>query len=202
MHGGEGDDLLYGEAGADRLVGSSDNDTLYGGRGSDTLEGRDGQDTFAWSAANEGKDTIVDFALALDHFRLGNFLRGFDGSEAKLDHFVRLIPESSGVASVLQVDTDGSGGGWRSLALVQGATDLHALALYQVGDLLIDGRSPEVPFDSLAYIASYDDLVHAFGANTAAGKQHYIAHGYDEGRSVTFDGLQYIATYGDLIHAL
>ena len=59
-----------------------------------------------------------------------------------------------------------------------------------------------MPFDSLAYIASYDDLVHAFGTNTAAGKQHYLAHGYDEGRSVTFDGLQYIATYGDLIYAL
>ena len=203
LHGGEGDDLLYGEAGADRVIGSSDNDTLYGGVGSDTLEGRDGQDTFAWSAANEGKDTIVDFSLGEDHFRLGSFLTGFDGSEAKLERFVRFVPDSSGAASVLQVDADGpASGGWRDLALAQGAPDLHALPLYQVGDLLIDGRSPEGPFDSLAYIASYDDLVHAFGANTAAGKQHYIAHGYDEGRSVTFDGLQYIATYGDLIHAL
>ena len=170
---------------------------------SHTLEGRDGQDTFAWSAANEGKDTIVDFSLGEDHFRLGSFLTGFDGSEAKLEHFVRFEPDSSGTASVLQVDADGpASGGWRDLALAQGVRDLHALPLYQVGDLLIDGRSPEVPFDSLAYIASYDDLVHAFGANTPAGKQHYLAHGYDEGRSVTFDGLQYIATYGDLIHAL
>ena len=122
LHGGEGDDLLYGEAGADRVIGSSDNDTLYGGMGSDTLEGRDGQDTFAWSAANEGKDTIVDFSLGEDHFRLGSFLTGFDGSEAKLEHFVRFEPDSSGTASVLQVDADGpASGGWRDLALAQGA---------------------------------------------------------------------------------
>ena len=122
LHGGEGDDLLYGEAGADRVVGSSDNDTLYGGMGSDTLEGRDGQDTFAWSAANEGKDTIVDLPLGADHFRLGSFLTGFDGSEAKLERFVRFMPESGGAASVLQVDIDGpASGGWRALALARGS---------------------------------------------------------------------------------
>ena len=42
----------------------------------------------------------------------------------------------------------------------------------------------------------------AFGADGAAGLNHFAAAGYAEGRSVTFDGLEYIASYGDLVNAL
>src|SRR5215217_4031487 len=48
LRGGEGDDLVLGEAGDDRVIGSSDDDVLVGGPGADLLEGREGVDTFVW----------------------------------------------------------------------------------------------------------------------------------------------------------
>ena len=55
--------------------------------------------------------------------------------------------------------------------------------------------------DGLAYIASYADLMQAFGLDAAAGAAHFITTGYAEGRSTSFDGLKYIASYADLIGA-
>ncbi|WP_058275197.1 CAP domain-containing protein [Ruegeria atlantica] len=53
--------------------------------------------------------------------------------------------------------------------------------------------------EALEYIASYSDLIAAFGTNADAGLRHYADHGYFEQRKVTFDGLEYIASYSDLI---
>lgn len=57
-------------------------------------------------------------------------------------------------------------------------------------------------FDALDYIASYGDLIKAFGVNASAATAQWQANGYGEGRSVSFDGLDYIASYADLIKAL
>jgi hypothetical protein len=55
------------------------------------------------------------------------------------------------------------------------------------------------PFDGLEYIASYPDLIAAFGANAAAGTQHYVAMGQSEGRvPSSFNAHQYLANYPDL----
>ena len=54
----------------------------------------------------------------------------------------------------------------------------------------------------LDYIASYPDLVAAYGANEQAGANHYVTYGYAEGRTVSFNGLQYIAAYADLMASL
>ncbi len=53
-------------------------------------------------------------------------------------------------------------------------------------------------FNGLEYIASYPDLMAAFGPNKAAGEAHYLNFGRFEGRTVTFDALEYIASYADL----
>src|SRR5207344_1595015 len=45
------------------------------------------------------------------------------------------------------------------------------------------------------------DLTAAFGANAAAGFDHFVNAGYAESRTLTFDGLDYIASYSDLIDA-
>ena len=121
-----------------------------------------------------------------------------------LPAFVRIVPTSGGQDGLLQVDADGPGGGagWQDLAVVQGQPNLHTQALYQVGDLVIDDHAPAKPFDPLAYIASYDDLIRAIGTDAQTGKLHYLTQGFDEQRVSTFDGLQYIATHGDLIDAL
>jgi lysophospholipase L1-like esterase len=56
-------------------------------------------------------------------------------------------------------------------------------------------------FNGLEYIASYRDLMLAFGADKAAGELHYNNIGRAEGRFVSFDGLEYIASYADLSNA-
>lgn len=53
-------------------------------------------------------------------------------------------------------------------------------------------------FKPLNYIASYGDLMNAFGANPAAGFDHYIYSGLYEGRAVGFSGFEYLASYRDL----
>ena len=53
--------------------------------------------------------------------------------------------------------------------------------------------------DWLQYIASYGDLIRAFGPDAAAGERHYQQHGRAEGRSLDkFDERQYLANYADL----
>ena len=54
-------------------------------------------------------------------------------------------------------------------------------------------------FDGLQYIASYPDLIAAFGANRDAGSLHYITYGAGEGRSPgVFDAARYVNRYPDL----
>jgi len=50
-------------------------------------------------------------------------------------------------------------------------------------------------------MATYPDLIKAFGADNDAGATHFIDYGYNEGRTTTFDGLSYIADYTDLMNA-
>jgi hypothetical protein len=62
-------------------------------------------------------------------------------------------------------------------------------------------------FDGLDYIASFRDLISAFGAAGSMkavqddGASHFITNGQNEGRMTNFNGLDYIASYSDLIKA-
>ena len=56
--------------------------------------------------------------------------------------------------------------------------------------------------ESLNYLASYDDLINAFGNDTTAASSHYQSHGHQERRDLdNFDEWGYLASYGDLIGA-
>ena len=59
-----------------------------------------------------------------------------------------------------------------------------------------EGRT--ISFDGLEYIASYNDLIAAFGPNADAGSAHFIHAGFAEGRVESFDPAQYLANYADL----
>ena len=61
------------------------------------------------------------------------------------------------------------------------------------------GSGLPADFDGLQYIASYGDLIAAFGANRAAGEQHFLSNGQAEGRQADlFSETQYLRNYGDL----
>ena len=57
------------------------------------------------------------------------------------------------------------------------------------------------PTRALEYVASYDDLIAAIGADARFGQQHYVRAGAVEERAITFDALDYIASYDDLVRA-
>ena len=66
LFGAGGDDMLFGGDGADILYSGQGNDTMTGGRGADTMHGDAGGqfvNTFAYTALDEGGDTIFKFDL-------------------------------------------------------------------------------------------------------------------------------------------
>jgi hypothetical protein len=65
--------------------------------------------------------------------------------------------------------------------------------------ILFATSSAAAAIDGLQYIASYDDLIRAYGPDAAAGVRHYERYGQAEGRSPdNFDEVQYLANYRDL----
>jgi hypothetical protein len=73
--------------------------------------------------------------------------------------------------------------------------------LYDIESVRFADRTEHITPKPLEYVASYQDLMAAFGVNASAGFAHYWQSGFNEGRTITFDGLEYIASYGDLIAA-
>lgn len=54
------------------------------------------------------------------------------------------------------------------------------------------------PEEALRYIASYTDLIVAFGTDYKKGQDHYARLGALEGRTITFDPIAYLNKYSDL----
>ena len=78
---------------------------------------------------------------------------------------------------------------------------LNGIETIQFTDKAVATTSANV-FDPNEYLASYTDLIHAFGDNPQAGFDHYVNAGYSEGRSLNlFDPWEYLASYSDLIQA-
>ncbi|MGB7512291.1 MAG: M10 family metallopeptidase C-terminal domain-containing protein, partial [Pelodictyon phaeoclathratiforme] len=99
--------------------------------------------------------------------------------------------ESSGNGVVVQSD---------GRILVAGNTDMNGdqdflLVQYNSdGSLQMSSGSTE----SWLYLASYSDLMAAFGADSNAAAWHYNTYGKSEGRTLTFDAWGYLASYNDL----
>ncbi|MGU5655365.1 cadherin domain-containing protein [Aeromonas allosaccharophila] len=118
LHGGLGDDILFGQGGNDELYGNDGKDVLYGGTGSDKLygglgndilTGGEGKDSFVWnqgdaSASNPAVDTVTDFKPSLsdptlrDKLDLSDLLDN-DGSktESLLKDLLSVSADSQGV---------------------------------------------------------------------------------------------------------
>ena len=64
------------------------------------------------------------------------------------------------------------------------------------------GSSNLTDFEAYNYIASYDDLIIAFGTDLTSAKSHYANYGKSEGRPLdTFDEWGYLASNNDLMNA-
>ena len=142
LEGGEGNDTLQGGAdgdtllgglGDDDLAGGAGDDFLLGGAGADVLAGGGGLDQFAFATAGEGIDTITDFKLSgasRDTIVLSaSMFEGFAGDDAfDLVGGGFLRAQSGGGQTQLQVDVDGGGNSFVTLATINGTLSNGVLA--------------------------------------------------------------------------
>jgi Ca2+-binding RTX toxin-like protein len=225
LYGGTGDDFLDGGAGDDSLIGGDGDDEFQDYQGANVIDGGNGVDTIWIRMAPSGvtidlsgsrmtsiedvwgsdyDDVIIGGSE--DNYLLGmagddtigggdgiNTLNGGDGTDTAVfalkpsDYFV--FANSDGSTSVIgQRETN-------TLFYFEQATFAASGSTLSLHDFQAQS------FDALAYIASYADLIGAFGDNGLAGWQHWLNSGQSEGRSISFNALDYIASYDDLIGA-
>ena len=121
FYGGAGDDIIAGGDGNDLISGGDGDDVLAGGLGADTLIGGEGADSFVISEL-DAADLIADYDFgAGDEIDLsGLFTVYSDGSAGEgqddLGDFVRIVDNGDGAVDTLQVDVDGGGDDFVSVA--------------------------------------------------------------------------------------
>ena len=133
LDGGADNDTLLGGAGDDIIKGGAGNDIITGGAGHDTLTGGAGNDLFVFKSISDGIDTITDFKtsgasedqIALSASMFQNF-SGDDAFDLIGGGFLRAV--SSNGTTQIQVDVDGGGDSFVTLALVNGNLSNGVLA--------------------------------------------------------------------------
>ena len=117
------DQVITGNGGVDVLSGGFGNDTLTGYVGYDILTGGPGSDRFDYNSVVDGTDTITDFTLGAggDVLDMHDVLGSFTGISLTHDNaftggFLQFI--ASGTDTMVQVDSDGGGDSYISLAVL------------------------------------------------------------------------------------
>ena len=165
-------DVLRGMGGNDILFGGSGDDTLEGGEGDDELQGGPGADTLI---GGHGDDTLIGGAGANMVVFSGTSAQHLAVLHHAESHFIDRVANRDGADKLSDIEN----------------------VLFGGVPTPFPGRIPTV----LEYIASYADLMGAFGANQDSAFQHLRLAGALEGRTISFDGFEYIASYGDLSNA-
>ena len=161
-------------------VGTNEANTISGGSASETIVGEGGNDTLL---GNGGSDRLVGGA-GLDNLNGGD---GFD---------VAVFSASIGQSQAIRYGDQAA----VITSTNEGSDFLRNIEGIQFADGSVNTGDASI-FQALDYIASYTDLIAAFGDNGDAGFNHYVIYGASEGRKISFDGLSYVAAYDDLIAA-
>lgn len=151
----------------------SGHDVFLGSVEGDVLKGFGGND---YIDGREGQDTAV-YAQPESQYHLV----GYHGSTVVIPVTLGSPAASDGIDRLFNVENVAFSNG-ASIRPISAAVD-------------------EPSFKGLNYIASYSDLMAAFGANEEAGFGHYVSGGFYEGRGTTFSGLEYSASYNDIYAA-
>lgn len=127
-NGGAGSDRQFGEGGADVITGGAGSDLIAGGHGADIMSGGLDQDLFSYQALGDffgsgsAPDVIVGLETApgahdgFDLRVLFDALGAPDGTAATLraEGWLRVVP--SGTDALLQIDGNGGGDGFATVA--------------------------------------------------------------------------------------
>lgn len=201
VHGGGGRDVLEGQNGDDRLFGGDGHDTIHGGAGDDYAEGGAGNDVFHDSHGDdfyrgeEGNDT---FSLTI--YGGNNVVQGGLGTDTLI------LSGNADQWNWEYVQNGAQGVGqyffWSGDSYVQ-VQDVERVQFSGTGNSTywshIEQQSSRE--FSLAYIASYNDLINAMGADWDDGSVHWQNYGQGENRDVDFNALQYLAANRDVYNA-
>ncbi|MPZ40761.1 MAG: hypothetical protein GEU95_22460 [Rhizobiales bacterium] len=125
LKGAAGNDTLDGGEGDDSLDGGAGNDLLFGGAGADILTGGAGNDKFVFDSVGGGVDTISDFKtsgasedqLVLSASIFENFT-GDDAFDLIGSGYLRAVSSDGGTQ--VEIDVDGGGDGFVTLAVLNG----------------------------------------------------------------------------------
>jgi Ca2+-binding RTX toxin-like protein len=126
---------IVGNGSANILNGGTGNDTLVGGAGLDTLTGGSGADHFEVKTLDGSADRIMDFQKGAtgDVLDISNILHGFDSHTSILDNFVHMTRQGSDTAA--QINADGAGNDFVTVAVLQGVTGITAHQALDNGNL-------------------------------------------------------------------
>lgn len=139
IHGGSGADMITGGDGADYLHGGEGNDDISGNDGLDILYGGDGADTFNFDAdAFNDVDELRDFDTSeSDVIDIASILDGYyDSGTDDLSDFVQFVDD--GTDSLLQIDQNGGGDSFATVARLTDLTGLGADTLETNGYLVTE----------------------------------------------------------------
>jgi glucose/arabinose dehydrogenase len=140
LHGGAGDDKLYGGAGADQLFGDKGDDRLWGGIGADRLDGGQGDDVlrggFGADSLTGGRGDDI-FAFSRDDIGTGlDIVFDFEGAGRRGGD--RLLFEGfSDAATLAFVGSDGAGR--HTYRVTDGALRADLVLTYEGNEVLGPG---------------------------------------------------------------
>ncbi|GAA0569774.1 M10 family metallopeptidase C-terminal domain-containing protein [Rhizomicrobium electricum] len=171
--------------GVENFIGGSGNDTITGYDVANSLSGGGGNDVLNGGAGND----------VLSGGSGTNTIDGGDGTDTAV---------LAGQVSDYLVTSNGDGS-----TTVTGAGETDTLINIEkvtfgggqtltLADFEVQAFSK---LQALEYIASYKDLMGAFGDDAVWGARHYFNNGKAEGRTISFNALNYICSYGDLVVA-
>ena len=161
-------------AGDDRIAGSPFADFVIGYGGNDQIDLGAGDDAAFGSVGND----LINGRSGTDQMLL---------SAGRADYLLVIWGGNVGAVPLTGAALGADG--------IDKATAVEQLAFLGDGSTVTVGADNFKPLD---YLASYQDLMAAFGANPSAGFDHFIYSGVYEGRQTKFSGFEYLASYPDL----
>ena len=138
-------DDLRGSAFSDKLTGDNLGNGFFGWFGNDTITGGGGRDMFEFNSDGEGVDTITDFTIGKDS--QGDFLQIVDVLDKDVfdinhvNDFARMVQKVGNAE--FQVDADGQGDDWVTIAVLQGVNGFGMTAqdMLDNGNLQVTGEA-------------------------------------------------------------
>ena len=133
-------DVLIGGAGNDRLYGEGGNDILVVGVGEDRIYGGSGSDQIVYDVADNQLDMIYGFETGVggDVLNLTDILSGYDALSDAISDFVRLVHHTSTGTTKVQINDDGMGNDFRTIAAFDAIINDSASVLVANGNLVLN----------------------------------------------------------------